>query len=147
MASAPDFYFGNNAMFRHIHDTYGKAALVAYWRALGREYDRPRLERWRRGGLEHIAQDWRDYFAKEPHAQLEVAVRDGAVELDIQVCPAIKHLRDHHRDIVPYFCEHCDHICGSMAQEVGMSFQREGGMGACRQRFVTLLTSAAGKGV
>ena len=32
--SAPDFYFAVNAMFRHIHDRFGKDELVAYWRSL-----------------------------------------------------------------------------------------------------------------
>jgi hypothetical protein len=66
---------------------------------------------------------------------VEVTVVDQAVVLDIKVCPAIKHLRDQGRDIVPYFCEHCDHICGVMAEQSGYVFQREGGSGACRQRF------------
>ena len=140
--STPDFYFANNAMFRHIHDRYGKAALIEYWQALGREYDRARLQRWRRGGLRAVADDWRDYFGREQGAVVEVTCDDQAVELDIQVCPAIKHLRDHGREIVPYFCEHCDHINGAMCQSTGMRFERTGGMGSCRQRFVALTVNA-----
>jgi hypothetical protein len=44
-------------------------------------------------------------------------------------------LRDQGREIVSYFCEHCDHTCGVMAEEAGLEFHRSGGMGACRQRF------------
>ncbi|MCE9591208.1 MAG: hypothetical protein K8S99_11865 [Planctomycetes bacterium] len=139
--SAPDFYFANNSMFRHIHDRYGKAALVTYWRELGSDYYRQRTDAWRSGGAAAIADDWRAYFAKEPQAQVEASVEEGgAVKLDIKQCPAIKHLRDSGREIVPYFCEHCDHICGSMAQGVGMRFERSGGMGSCVQRFVPLTT-------
>jgi hypothetical protein len=36
----------------------------------------------------------------------------------------------------PYFCGHCDHVCGAMAEAAGYVFERRGGMSACRQRFV-----------
>jgi hypothetical protein len=133
--SAPDFYFAVNAIFRHIHDRYGKAALVDYWRSLGREYYAGRSRRWREGGPAAIAGDWREYFAREPQAKVEVVVHEDAVMLDIRVCPAIKHLRDCGREIVPYYCEHCDHVCGAMAEAAGYGFDRRGGMGACQQRF------------
>jgi hypothetical protein len=134
--SAPDFYFAINAMFHYLHEQYGKEALVDYWRCLGREYDRGRIERWRAGGPEAIADDWREYFAREPRAEVDVSASEDAVELDVKVCPAIRHLREHDRPIVPYFCEHCDHMCGAMAEESGYAFERHGGMGSCRQRFV-----------
>jgi hypothetical protein len=135
--SAPDFYFAVNAIFRHLHDRYGKAALVDYWRGLGRDHYRQRSERWRQGGLGAVAADWREYFNEEPQAKVAVHLDKNAVKLDIRVCPAIKHLRDQGREIVPYFCEHCDHICGAMSEAAGFSFERIGGMGACRQRFTT----------
>ena len=134
--AAPDFYFAVNAMFRHLHDRYGKAALVRYWRDLGRGYYRRRWESW--SSTEIVATDWQNYFGKEPGADVSVTVVGDAVELDVRVCPAIKHLRDNGRDIVPYFCEHCDHVCGAMAEAAGFCFERTGGMGSCHQRFVQL---------
>jgi hypothetical protein len=136
--SAPDFYFTVNAIFRHLHDRYGKAALIEYWRSLGREYYAKRCQRWRAGGPEALAADWRDYFAQEPQAEVEISVQADGVLLDVRVCPAIKHLRDCGRDVVPYYCEHCDHVCAAMAEPSGYAFQRTGGMGACRQRFTRL---------
>jgi hypothetical protein len=137
--SAPDFYFAIHAMARHIHDRHGKAALVRYWRDMAREYYHQRTQRWRAGGPEAIAQDWRDYFAKEPGAEVAVSVEPGdVVKLDVRVCPAIKHLREQNRPIVAYFCEHCDHTCGQMGEQAGYSFERVGGMGSCVQRFVPL---------
>jgi hypothetical protein len=141
--SAPDFYFAINALFRHLHDRHGHGALIEYWRRLGTDYYARRTRTWKQGGVAAIADDWRAYFEREPQADVSVAVDDayGAVDLNIRVCPAIKHLRDHARDIVPYFCEHCDHVCGAMAQHAGYRFERVGGMGACRQRFVPLTVS------
>lgn len=133
--SAPDFYFAVNAIFRHLHDAYGKAALIDYWRQLGREYYAQRVAAWKAGGPEAVAQDWREYFGREPQADVVVTAQGPAVELEVRVCPAIKHLRDQGRDIVPYFCEHCDHVCGAMAESAGFVFQRSGGQGSCRQVF------------
>lgn len=136
--SAPDFYFAINAIFRRIHDCYGKEALVDYWRCLGREYYRGRIERWLAGGPAAIAADWQAYFAEEPQASMSATADEAGVELDVRVCPAVKHLREQGRPILPYFCEHCDHVGGAMAAEAGYRFERTGGMGACRQRFVRL---------
>jgi len=143
--SAPDFYFAVNAMFRHIHDRFGKNALIDYWRGLGREYYAVRVKRWRAGGTTAIADDWRGYFALEPQAEVDVTADKRSVDLDVRVCPAVKHLRDQHREIVPYFCEHCDHVCGAMAEDAGYQFERTGGMGACHQRFIQISLPVAGK--
>lgn len=136
--SAPDFYFAINAIFRHLHDQYGKAALFGYWRSLGREYYRRRIERWKEGGTEAIAADWQDYFQHEPGAKVVVTCYPDRVELDVQTCPAIQHLAEQGRSIVPYFCEHCDHVTGAMAEQAGYRFERTGGMGSCLQRLTRL---------
>ena len=138
--SAPDFYFAVNAMFRHLHDRFGKQVLIDYWRGLGSDYYARRVQRWKVGGLRSVAADWEAYFKAEPGSQVRVTTDSDAVQLDISVCPAIKHLRESGRDIVPYFCEHCDHVCGAMAEQAGMRFEREGGMGSCVQRFIKLTT-------
>lgn len=136
--SAPDFYFCVNEMFRHLHDHHGKDVLIDYWQSLGREHYGQRNRAWRKGGPQAVADDWRTYFDKEPGAEVDVTHSDDSVDLDIRVCPAIKHLRDNGRAIVPYFCEHCDHICGAQAEDAGYRFERTGGMGQCKQRFIKL---------
>jgi hypothetical protein len=133
--SAPDFYFVVNATARHILEEYGREVLIDYWRSLGREYYAERTALWREGGARAIANDWVEYFLKEPAAVVSASADDNAAQLDIQVCPAIKHLRDSNREIVPCFCEHCDFICGEMAMRAGFDFARTGGMGACQQTF------------
>jgi hypothetical protein len=133
--SAPDFYFAIHAIFHHIHQQYGKEALVDYWRRLGREYYRARCQRWKSGGPEAVAADWREYFADEPGAVVDAIAHGDTAALDIRVCPAIKHLRDHGRPIAEYFCEHCDHMGEAMGDEAGYSYRRDGGMGACQQWF------------
>ena len=133
--SAPDFYFAVNATARHLHDRYGMETLIDYWQSLGREYYAARVAQWRAGGLRAIADDWRDYFLREPGGDVNVELDEDQVVLKIDVCPAIRHLRESGREIVPYFCDHCDHTCGAMAAAAGYQFQRTGGQGRCEQRF------------
>lgn len=142
--SAPDFYFVNNAMFRHIHDRYGMGALVDYWRSIGAGYYAQRAQHWSEIGPSEIARDWTAYFAEEPQSEVLITQDADGVDLDIRVCPAIKHLRDNGREIVPYFCDHCDHVTGAMVEPIGYRFERTGGMGSCHQRIVRL--TVAGKG-
>ena len=61
---------------------------------------------------------------------------EDAVTLDVKVCPAIKHLREHGREIVPCFCQHCHFISEAMAAPAGLTVRIEGGNGSCWQKFL-----------
>ena len=122
------------------------SVLVDYWESLGREYYADRVAKWQHHGTHAIAEDWREYFLHEPGAEIETLADDMTATLNISVCPAIKHLRASGREIVPYFCEHCDHVCGSMAHAAGYRFERLGGMGSCQQRFIKLAAEGSQQG-
>ena len=132
---AADFYLGINATFRFLHRRFGLDGLRAYWRDLGAQYFAPVTARWQAGGLAAVAEYWRAFFAAEPGAEVEVSETKEAVTLDVKVCPAIKHLRAHGREIVPCFCQHCHFIGDAMAQPAGFTVRIEGGNGSCRQKF------------
>lgn len=133
--SAGDFYFAINATFRFIHDTYGKDTLVDYWTSMAREYHAGVAERFRSGGLEEVRRYWTDYFAHEPGGDVSVSRTERGVELDVRDCPAIRWLKDGGREIVPYYCEHCNYVSTAIAQQAGMSFTLDGGGGVCHQEF------------
>ena len=65
------------------------------------------------------------------------------VTLEVRVCPAIKHLRAHQREIVPCFCQHCYYVSEAAAAPAGLTVRVEGGNGACRQTFLALRAEAA----
>jgi hypothetical protein len=131
-----DFYFAINATFRFIIDRFGIEKLKQYWTDLGAGYYKPVSEKWKLGGLAAIADYWRAFFAAEPGAEVEVTTRAGEVRLDVRTCPIIKHLRDHDREIVPCFCQHCYFVSEAMAAPAGMTVRITGGNGSCTQRFV-----------
>lgn len=132
---APDFYFAINATFRFIHQQLGLEGLRRYWTDLGTRYFAPVSERWRQEGLCGVAAYWRAFFAAEPGAEVEVHEAADHVALEVKVCPAIKHLRTHQRELVPCFCQHCYFISEAMARPAGLTVRIEGGNGSCRQTF------------
>ena len=133
--AAGDFYFAINATFRFILENYGEAALIAYWRAMGDEYYAPLARRFHDGGLDEVERFWRAFFEAEPGGAVRVSSDDGAVEIDVQDCPAIRWLRAHNREIAPNYCEHCHHVSTAIAERANLRFTLDGGGGTCHQRF------------
>lgn len=134
---AADFYFAINATFRFIADKLGQAGWADWLRDMATEYYRPVWESWRRGGLDAVARYLGAAFAAEPGAVYEIRREPEKVVLEIRECPAIKHLRAHGRGIVPFYCQHCQHQFGKMAELAGLSMSLRGGNGDCTQTFST----------
>jgi hypothetical protein len=134
---AADFYFAINATFRFILRRFGMEYLHRYWTDLGTQYYAPLTADWKQHGLPRIAAYWRAFFAAEPGAQAQVQESDGAVVVEVAVCPAIHHLRAHQREIVPCFCQQCYFLNEAIAAPAGFTVRVTGGNGSCRQTFQT----------
>lgn len=132
---AADFYTAINATFRFIERKLGHEGLRRYWAELGQHYYSPVSQRWQAGGLSAVAAYWRAFFAAEPGAVVEVTESSEEVVLQVKTCPAIHALREHGREIVPSFCQHCYHVSMAMGGPAGMEMRIQGGNGACVQHF------------
>lgn len=133
---AADFYFAINATFRFILEKLGTKALQAYWTELGTRYFAPVSANWKTGGLSAVAAYWRAFFAAEPGADVMITASPESVTLNVKICPAIRHLRQHRRDIVPCFCQHCYFISEAIAKPAGLTVRLDGGNGQCHQVFL-----------
>ncbi|MCX6840043.1 MAG: hypothetical protein NTX35_19845 [Verrucomicrobia bacterium] len=131
-----DFYFAVNATFRFIHRHHGEGALRKYWQDLGQSYYQPVSKRLSELGFAGVAEYWRAFFAAEPGGVVEVSEAPDEVQLEVKTCPAIRHLRDHGREIVPNFCHHCFFVNEAIARPAGMTVRVCGGNGRCTQRFM-----------
>lgn len=132
---AADFYFAINATFSFIGTRFGMDGLRRYWTGLGTDYFAPVSAKWRAGGMTSIAAHWRAFFAAEPGAEVEVCETADMITVEVKVCPAIKHLRENGRYILPCFCEHCYFINEAIAASAGFTARVDGGNGSCRQTF------------
>ena len=133
---AADFYFAINATFRFLLNRFGIEGLRRYWTEIGGSYYRPVTQRWQQGGMSAVAEYWRAFFKAEPGAEVEVSEHCDEVRVEVNVCPAIKQLRDHRREIVPCFCQHCHFVSEAIAAPAGLAVRVSGGNGACVQRFI-----------
>ncbi|MES2596791.1 MAG: hypothetical protein V4662_15720 [Verrucomicrobiota bacterium] len=132
---AADFYTAVNATFRFIEKQFGNDGLKRYWTELGRGYYAPVTQRWGEGGLTAVAAHWKAFFAAEPGSDVVVTEGESEVVLEVRTCPAIRFLREHGREIVPCFCQHCYFVSSAMGEGAGMEVRIRGGNGTCEQRF------------
>lgn len=130
-----DFYYGTNATFRFILQRLGAPAWRRYLEELGRGYFHPVNRQWQQGGLKAVARYWREFFAAEPGARVEVMERPDRVEVRVQECPALKHLRAGGREIVREYCQHCYYLGSARAEAAGLTMRLSGGNGSCRHTF------------
>ena len=133
-----DFYFAMQATFRFLFDRFGMEGLRNYWRDLGTQYYQPVSRRWQEQGLAGVAEYWRAFFAAEPGGTVEVCETADEVRLEVRTCPAIRHLREHGREILPCFCQHCYFVSDAMCTPAGVTVRIEGGNGSCQQRFLKI---------
>jgi len=131
-----DFYFATNATFRFIKQRHGMEGLRRYWQDIGREYYRPVSERWTEKGMAGVVEYWRAFFKAEPGADVEVHESPDELQLEVKTCPLITHLREHGREIVPEFCQHCYFVSEAIAEPAGMTVRVCGGNGSCTQIFM-----------
>jgi hypothetical protein len=134
-AGAADFYVAINATFRFIAARFGREGLLRYWEDLGRRYYAPVSDRWRGGGLQAVAAYWSAFFNAEPGAEVEVTQTENEVRVEVRTCPAIRHLREHRRVILPEFCQHCYFVTQAIGSGAGIEARVAGGNGCCSQTF------------
>lgn len=135
-AGHTDFYFAINATFRFLLARFGVEKLRDYWGDLGRGYFQPVSGQWQQRGLPGVAAYWRTFFAAEPGAHVEVVEMADEVRLEVRRCPAIAHLRESGREIVPCFCQHCYFVSEAIAEPAALTVRIRGGNGSCVQRFI-----------
>jgi len=133
---AADFYYETNARFRFLIRKLGHEGWTRYLSDLGNSYYAPVNKQWHSGGMAAVAQYWRDFFAAEPGAKVEVEEKADRVELVVHECPIIKQLRIGKREIVKEFCQHCYHLGQARANEAGMEMRLCGGNGSCRHTYM-----------
>ena len=133
--AAPDFYFAINATFRWIHGNWGEEGLQQYWQALGREHYGDVTERFRQGGMAGVRDYWQAFFDEEPGGDVSVAQDGDTVTITVRTCPALKHLREHGREIMPLYCRHCQVVSEAMCAGAGIGVDVAGGGGSCVQTF------------
>ena len=132
---AAGFYSAINATFRFMLQRVGEAGWRRQLADLGRSYFAPVNAQWRQGGLPAVSRYWREFFAAEPGARVEVLELPERVEIRVETCPAISHLRSTNRRIVPEYCRHCYYLGSVRAEAAGLVMRLCGGNGSCTHTY------------
>ncbi len=131
------FYPAILATFKHIESNYGYDTLERYWRELAEEYYAPVIEKFKKGGLDAIAQHWQEYFAKEPKAIFSIEKEQSRVIVDVKQCPAMYWLEHFKCDIPDWYYNHIKIIAGTLAEKSGHKFEfRQTGNDSYKMIFV-----------
>lgn len=132
---AADFYYAINATFRFILKRLGRDVWIRYLEELARGYYDIVNRQWMDGGLPAVARYWRAFFAAEPGSEVVVEEREKTVEIIVNRCPAMAHLRAGKRVIVKEYCQHCFYLGNARAKAAGMTMRLCGGNGACTHTY------------
>jgi hypothetical protein len=135
---AADFYFAIQATFRFILKATGEQGWIRYLQDMAKTYFHPVNEAWRTGGLDEVAAYWKEFFAAEPGAEVEVCREPEAVRIEVKVCPMIRHLRESGRELLPCLCRHCFYLNNARAEEAGLAMRLRGGNGSCTHFYTDL---------
>ncbi len=103
---------------------------------MGRQYFKPVTKIWQDGGFPAVAGYWTSFFAAEPGSEVEVREDVDQVVVFVKRCPAIAHLRNSGRAIMPEFCQHCHFVSKAIGRDAGIAARVHGGNGCCRQIFL-----------
>lgn len=133
--AAPDFYFAVNATLRWLQTRFGEEALTRYWQALAQDYYAPVARQYREGGLAAVEQHLQETLAVEPGAVVYFEREGAQLTVTVEHCPAIGHLRACGREVAPRFCEQCSVLNPLLCRDTGLTYEQQGGDGACRQVF------------
>jgi hypothetical protein len=87
-----DFHATLNQGLIYLREKFGPAAVRDYLRQLGRTFYSPLSESLRRGGLGAVRQYLEKIYSEE-NAEYEIQSDENVLEMKIESCPAVTHIR------------------------------------------------------
>jgi hypothetical protein len=132
---AADFYFAIVATFRFVIAKRGHDGWVRYLREMGQQYFAPVNQMWAKDGLDAVEGYWKEFFAAEPGASVEVERDNDSVTIHVHTCPMIAQLRNSDRAPLACLCQHCFYLNDARAADAGLAMRLEGGNGSCRHSY------------
>jgi hypothetical protein len=131
-----DFHGALCYAIKYLDDHYGPAATEEFLRQVGRSCFAPLGERLKSGGLDALAEHWREVFGREG-GKISLEFREGALVLTVDECPAIAHLKKIGQFFTTRYCETTAIVNETVCAAAGYrsSCEYEAGAGRCVQKF------------
>ena len=64
-----------------------------------------------------------------------MAAEADEVVVQVKTCSAIRYLREHQREILPCFCQHCHFVSAAIGTGAGVEARIVGGNGSCSHTY------------
>lgn len=131
-----DFHGALSYGIQFILDTYGLAGLEKYLQGLADTVYAPLVEKIKAEDLSALRDHWQEIFTLE-EGEFELSEEGEVLVLNVLVCPAITHMKEHNYAISPHFCEHTRILNEAICARAGYacSVEYDQAAGRCIQRF------------
>lgn len=131
-----DFHGAMSYGLKYVHDSYGDSGVKEYLEELANTVYSPLSENLARKGLKVLENHWKKIFNLE-EADCKLFYKDNVLNLRINKCPAISHMKKYNYEIFNKFCEHCkilnDEICRNAGYQSSIEYAQN--KGKCLQKF------------
>ena len=131
-----DFHGAMSYGLKYIYASYGDNGIKEYLRELANTVYSPLSEELLKNGLKGLEEHWKKIFDLED-ADYKLFYDDNVLNLKINKCPAISHMKKYNYEIFDKFCEHCRILNSQICQNVGYEsyIEYDQNKGSCLQKF------------
>ncbi len=135
----PDFHSSMNMSIDYLGENYGPEGLEEYCRRYVEHVYSPLLEKIGREGLAAVKEKIEDTYAKEKASEvLRTVLSPGSLEVYVERCPAVTHLKASGREVSAWFRYSTEYIMKAIAEKTGYGFEMlsyDDGTGKASYRF------------
>ena len=131
-----DFHGAMSFGLKYVYDSYGDNGVKEYLKELARTVYSPLSKALKNSGLRELERHWKKIFDLED-ADYKLFYNDNVLNLEINKCPAIRHMKKYGYEIFEGFCEHCKILNAEICKNAGYqgSIEYDQNKGKCLQKF------------
>ena len=113
-----DFHGAMSYGLKYVYENYKDEGIEQYLKELANTVYFPLSEDLAKNGLKALEKHWKAIYDLED-ADYEMFYEDNILNLKINKCPAISHMKKCNYEIFDKFCEHCKIINAEICRNAG----------------------------
>ncbi|MDO9463848.1 MAG: hypothetical protein Q7J67_00870 [bacterium] len=131
-----DFHGAMSFGLKYVYDSYGDNGVKEYLEDLANTVYSPLSKALKKSRLRELERHWKKIFDLED-ADYKLFCDDNVLNLKINKCPAIRHMKKYNYEIFEKFCEHCKILNSEICRNAGYksSVEYAQNEGICLQKF------------
>lgn len=119
-----DFHSSLNNGVKYLGEKYGEEVLCRFLETFTEQVYQKVIQDAKKRGVEAIKEKIIDTYQKEKSSEvLSIIEQDGKTVVNVQYCPAVKHLHDTGREVTPWFKLTTVVVMQVLASHAGLTFE------------------------